>query len=144
MRKQKGTGIVMVDTNLGAVESRFADIIWQNEPIHSRELAKICGEELNWKRPTAYNVLRKLCEKGIFQNNQGIVSSRISRQDFYGMQGEQFVEEAFEGSLPAFVAAFTARKKLTDGEIRELMGIIQREEGKSARERADMARKEGR
>lgn len=60
------------------------------------------------------------------------------------MQGEQFVEEAFEGSLPAFVAAFTARKKLTDGEIRELMGIIQREEGKSARERADMARKEGR
>ena len=134
----------MVDTNLGAVEASFADIIWQNEPIHSRELAKICGEELNWKRPTAYNVLRKLCEKGIFQNNQGIVSSRISRQDFYGMQGEQFVEEAFEGSLPAFVAAFTARKKLTDGEIRELMGIIQREEGKSARERADMARKEGR
>ena len=134
----------MVDTNLGAVEARFADIIWQHEPIHSRELAKICGEELNWKRPTAYNVLRKLCEKGIFQNNQGIVSSRISRQDFYGMQGEQFVEEAFEGSLPAFVAAFTARKKLTDGEIRELMGIIQREEGKSARERADMARKEGR
>lgn len=144
MRKQKGTGIVMVDTNLGAVEARFADIIWQNEPIHSRELAKICGEELNWKRPTAYNVLRKLCEKGIFQNNQGIVSSRISRQDFYGMQGEQFVEEAFEGSLPAFVAAFTARKKLTDGEIRELMGIIQREEGKSAQEQADMARKEGR
>ena len=119
----------MVDTNLGAVEARFADIIWQNEPIHSRELAKICGEELNWKRPTAYNVLRKLCEKGIFQNNQGIVSSRISRQDFYGMQGEQFVEEAFDGSLPAFVAAFTARKKLSDREVQELIDIINQGRG---------------
>lgn len=125
----KGIGTCMVDTNLGAVEARFADIIWQNEPIHSRELAKICGEELNWKRPTTYNVLRKLCEKGIFQNNQGMVSSKISRQDFYGMQGELFVEEAFEGSLPAFVAAFTARKKLTDGEIKELMDIIHRGRG---------------
>lgn len=120
---------LMVDTNLGVVEARFADIIWQNEPIHSRELAKICGEELNWKRPTTYNVLRKLCQKGIFQNKQGIVSSQISRQDFYGLQGEQFVEEAFEGSLPAFVAAFTARKKLTDGEIQELMDIIRKGKG---------------
>lgn len=120
---------LIVDTNLGVVEARFADIIWQNEPIHSRELAKICGEELNWKRPTTYNVLRKLCQKGIFQNKQGIVSSQISRQDFYGLQGEQFVEEAFEGSLPAFVAAFTARKKLTDGEIQELMDIIRKGKG---------------
>ena len=76
----------MIDTNLGVVETRFAEIIWKNEPIHSRELAKICAKELNWKRPTAYNVLRKLCEKGIFQNNDGIVSSRISRQDFYVIQ----------------------------------------------------------
>lgn len=120
---------LIVDTNLGVVEARFADIIWQNEPIHSRELAKICGEELNWKRPTTYNVLRKLCQKGIFQNKQGIVSSQISRQDFYGLQGEQFVEEAFEGSLPAFVAAFTARKKLTDREIQELMDIIRKGKG---------------
>ena len=119
----------MVDTNLGIVESRFADLIWENEPIHSRELAKICAIELNWKRPTAYNVLRKLCEKGIFQNNQGIVSSRISRQDFYGMQGEQFVEEAFDGSLPAFVAAFTARKKLSDREVQELIDIINQGRG---------------
>ena len=120
---------LIVDTNLGVVEARFADIIWQNEPIHSRELAKICGEELNWKRPTTYNVLRKLCQKGIFQNKQGIVSSQISRQDFYGLQGEQFVEEAFEGSLQAFVAAFTARKKLTDREIQELMDIIRKGKG---------------
>lgn len=114
----------MVDTNLGVVEARFADIIWQNEPLHSRELAVICGKELGWKRPTTYNVLRKLCEKGIFQNQEGTVSSLVSRQEFYGLQGEQFVEEAFEGSLPAFVAAFTARKKLTEGEVEELLTII--------------------
>ncbi len=115
----------MTDTNLGVVEARFADIIWQHEPIHSRELAQVCAQELNWKRPTTYNVLRKLCEKGIFQNDQGIVSSKISRQDFYGIQGEHFVARAFDGSLPAFVAAFTTRKKLSEAEIQELMDIIQ-------------------
>lgn len=115
----------MTDTNLGVVEARFADLIWQHEPIHSRELAQVCAQELNWKRPTTYNVLRKLCEKGIFQNDQGIVSSKISRQDFYGMQGEHFVARAFDGSLPAFVAAFTTRKKLSEAEIQELMDIIQ-------------------
>lgn len=115
----------MIDTNLGVVEAHFADIIWQHEPIQSRELAKICAQELNWKRPTTYNVLRKLCEKGIFQNNHGIVSAKISRQDFYGIQGEHFVEQAFDGSLPAFVAAFTTRKKLSDAEIQELMDIIE-------------------
>lgn len=115
----------MTDTNLGVVEARFADIIWQHEPIHSRELAQVCAQELNWKRPTTYNVLRKLCEKGIFQNDQGIVFSKISRQDFYGIQGEHFVARAFDGSLPAFVAAFTTRKKLSEAEIQELMDIIQ-------------------
>lgn len=119
----------MIDTNLGVIEARFADIIWQNEPIHSREPAVICGKELSWKRPTTYNVLRKLCEKGIFQNKDGIVSSVISRQTFYGMQGEQFVAEAFDGSLPAFVAAFTARKKLSEREIQELLDIINDERG---------------
>ncbi len=115
----------MIDTNLGVVETRFADLIWQHEPIHSRELAQICAQELNWKRPTTYNVLRKLCEKGIFQNDQGIVSSKVSRQDFYGIQGEHFVAQAFDGSLPAFVAAFTTRKKLSEEEVQELMDIIQ-------------------
>lgn len=114
----------MIDTKLGLVETRFAEIIWKHEPIGSRELAEICNEELNWKRPTTYNVLRKLCEKGIFQNIDGIVSSVVGREEFYGMQGEEFVEENFEGSLPAFVAAFTSRKKLSDKEIAEIMDII--------------------
>lgn len=119
----------MADTNLGVVETHFAEIIWDNEPIHSRKLAEICMKELNWKRPTTYNVLRKLCEKGIFQNDGGTVSSLVSRQDFYGMRGERFVEETFGGSLPAFVAAFTERKKLSDAEVSELMDIIQKGRG---------------
>ena len=121
----------MLNTNLGSIEAHFADLIWQNEPIHSRELAKLCAEELNWKRPTAYNVLRKLCEKGIFQNNNGIVSSCISRQEFYAIRGEHLLEEAFDGSLPAFVAAFTAHKKLSEQEIQELTDIIH--QGRSER-----------
>lgn len=119
----------MIDTKIGAVETRFAEIIWKHEPIGSRALAEICTEELNWKRPTTYNVLRKLCEKGIFKNIDGVVSSVVSRQEFYGMQGEEFVEEAFQGSLPAFVAAFTSRKKLSDNEIDELIDIINSKRG---------------
>lgn len=120
----------MADMKLGVVESRFADIIWQREPIHSRELAEVCAEELDWKRPTTYNVLRKLCDKGIFRNEGGTVTSVLSRQEYYGMQGENFVKEEFQGSLPAFVAAFTARKKLSDQEIDELIDIINKGRGK--------------
>lgn len=119
----------MSDMKLGVVETRFAEIIWENEPIGSRDLAEICNKELNWKRPTTYNVLRKLCEKNIFQNVDGIVSSLLSKDEFYGMQGEEFVEEAFNGSLPAFVAAFTSRKKLSDKDINELIDIIQSKKG---------------
>lgn len=119
----------MGDSKLGMVETHFAEIIWKHEPIGSRELAEICAKELSWKRPTTYNVLRKLCEKGIFQNIDGVVSSVLSRNEFYGLQGEEFVDEAFKGSLPAFVAAFTARKKLSDQEISEIMDIINSKRG---------------
>lgn len=120
----------MANMKLGVVESRFADIIWQREPLHSRELAEVCAEELGWKRPTTYNVLRKLCDKGIFRNEGGTVTSVLSRKEYYGIQGENFVEEEFQGSLPAFVAAFTARKKLSDQEIDELIDIINKGRGK--------------
>lgn len=114
----------MEDLRLGIVESRFADIIWREEPLPSGELVKLCEKELNWKKPTTYTVLRKLCERGIFKNENGAVTSLISRQDFYAMQSEKFVEETFEGSLPAFVAAFTKRKQLTKEEIKELRKLI--------------------
>lgn len=114
----------MDEMKLGVVESRFADIIWRNEPLHSRDLVKLCQEELNWKKPTTYTVLRKLCERGIFQNEDGVVRAVISREEFYAMQSERFVEETFEGSLPAFLAAFSSRKALTAREIDEIRKMI--------------------
>lgn len=114
----------MEEIKLGVVESHFADIIWKNEPIHSGELAKLCQQELNWKRPTTYTVLRKLCERGLFQNLDGTVSSVISKQEFYAMQSEKFVEDTFDGSLPAFLAAFASRKALSMEEIAQIREMI--------------------
>ena len=114
----------MGDYQLGAVEARFADIIWENEPISSTELAKRSEEVLKWKKSTTYTVLKRLCDKGIFQNNKGTVSSLITKQEFYALQSERFVEENFEGSLPAFLAAFTARKGLKPEEIAELRRMV--------------------
>jgi Predicted transcriptional regulator len=114
----------MDEIKLGAVESRFADIVWQNEPLPSGELVKLCEKELSWKKPTTYTVLRKLCERGIFQNKDGIVSSLLSRQEFHGIQSERFVEETFDGSLPAFIAAFAKRKALSPEEIAEIRRMI--------------------
>ena len=118
----------MDELKLGVVESKFADITWENEPLHSRDLVKLCEEKLHWKKPTTYTVLRKLCERGIFQNADSMVSSQISRKDFYAMQSEKFVEETFEGSLPAFLAAFTTRKALTAEEIAQIRSLIDRAE----------------
>ncbi len=118
----------MEDLKLGVVESRFADIIWREEPLSSGELVKLCEKELSWKKPTTYTVLRKLCERGIFKNEEGKVSSLISRQDFFAMQSEKFVDDTFGGSLPAFIAAFSKRKQLTKDEIEELRKLIENSE----------------
>ena len=114
----------MEEMKLGAVESRFAEIIWRNEPLHSRELVRLCQEELNWKKPTTYTVLRKLCERGIFQNKDGMVSAVISREEFFARQSEQFVQETFQGSLPAFLAAFSSRKALSREDVEEIRKMI--------------------
>ena len=119
----------MSELTMGAIESRFAEIIWQREPVTSRELVKLAAQELDWKKSTTYTVLRRLCERGIFQNNNGVVTSLISKQDFYAVKSEQFVEETFSGSLPAFLAAFTTRKKLSDDEINELQELINKSRG---------------
>ncbi len=110
---------------LGAIESRFADIIWKNEPIVSSRLAELAEEELNWKRTTMYTVLKRLCDRGLFQNDHGIVSSLMSRDAFYGLQSEEYVRESFGGSLPAFLVAFSSRKGLSDEEIQQLEELIQ-------------------
>lgn len=114
----------MEEMKLGAVESRFADIIWRKEPLSSGELVKLCREELEWKKSTTYTVLKKLCDRGIFQNQEGCVTSLISRQDFHTAQSRKFVEETFDGSLPAFIAAFASRKRLSQGEIQEIRHMI--------------------
>ena len=114
----------MSELRMGAIESRFADMIWENEPIPSPELVKLAERELSWKKSTTYTVLKRLCERGIFRNQGGIVTSLISRRDFYAVQSEKFVEEMFSGSLPAFLAAFTTRKKLSQEEIDELQALI--------------------
>ena len=115
----------MKTTELGAIESRFADLIWEHAPLSSGALVTLCEEHLHWKKSTTYTVLRRLCERGLFQNNNGLVSSRISKEDYYAMQSEQFVEEAFHGSLPGFLAAFTKRKKLSEQEISALEALIE-------------------
>ena len=115
---------MMNEIKLGVVESRFAELIWSHEPIPSGELVKLCEKELNWKKPTTYTVLRKLCEKGIFQNNSGIVTSVLSRDDFRAVQGEQFLGETYGGSLPAFIAAFAARNRLSREEADEIRRMI--------------------
>ena len=119
----------MGDMKLGAVESRFAEIIWNNEPMTTNQLIKLCAKELEWKRTTTYTVLKKLCEKGIFKTENSVVTSLISHQEFEAMQSEQFLEENFKGSLPAFLAAFSTRKKLTDKEIDEMKDLIEQMRG---------------
>ena len=109
---------------MGALESRFADIIWSREPLASGELVRLAGEALHWKPTTCYTVLKRLCQRGLFQNEGGTVCSLISREDYYAMQSEQFVEETFDGSLPAFLAAFGSRKKLSQEEAEELKRLI--------------------
>ena len=114
----------MAEWKLGPVEARFADLIWENEPLSSGALAKLALQELDWKKTTAFTVLKRLCDRGIFQNDGGTVTSNISREEFYARQSEEYVRESFRGSLPAFLAAFGRRSKLTEQEIDELQRLI--------------------
>lgn len=115
----------MSDLKMGTAEARFADIIWQNEPVTSGRLAKIGAEEFGWKKSTSHTVLRRLCARGLFQNEGGTVTSLLSREEYYARHSTQYVEETFGGSLPAFLAAFGTRKKLSDAEIEELQKVIE-------------------
>lgn len=114
----------MVDYKLGIMETRFAELIWNREPITSGELVKLCERELEWKKSTTYTMLRRLCQRNIFQNKDGMVTAILSKQEFQALQSEMFIEETFSGSLPQFLAAFAGRKKLTDTEINELQRLI--------------------
>ena len=115
----------MNELSLGVVESRFADIIWANEPLSTQRLVQLCETELQWKRTTTYTVLKRLAERGLFRNDGGQVTALIPRDEFYARRSEQFVEESFGGSLPAFLAAFAARKPLTETEVAEIRRLIE-------------------
>ena len=114
----------MKTTELGAIESRFADLIWEHAPLTSGALVTLCEEHLHWKKSTTYTVLKKLCDRGLFVNNGGTVTPLLTREEYYGQQSHAFVDESFNGSLPAFIAAFSQRRKLTAKEVAEIRAMI--------------------
>jgi BlaI family penicillinase repressor len=109
---------------LAETEEKFADLIWQNEPIGSGDLVKLSEKEMNWKKSTTYTVLKKLCEKGIFQNKNAVVSSLITKDEYYAKQSIRFVEDTFGGSLPKFLTSFISGKKLSNNQAEELKRLI--------------------
>ena len=115
----------MSDLRMGTAEARVADIIWEKEPITSGQLAKIGLAEFNWKKTTSHTVINRLCDRGLFKKENGVVTSLISREEYYARHSEAYVEETFGGSLPAFLAAFGTRKKLSDREVEELQKLIE-------------------
>lgn len=114
----------MTETKLGIIESKFADLIWENQPVSTSELIRLCEKEFEWKRTTTYTVLKRLSEKGLFTNENGTVKALMPRDEFYSLKTETFVNETFGGSLPAFLAAFTSRKRLSEEEIAEIKKLI--------------------
>lgn len=107
-------------------EYRFCLIMWEHEPIKSTELVKLCGEQLGWKRTTTYTVIKRLGERGVLKNDNGIITSLVSKEQVQLSEIDELVEKKFEGSLPAFIAAFTKRKDLSKKELDEVQGMIDR------------------
>ncbi len=116
----------MNECKLAQGEAKFAELIWSYEPITSMELVKLCEKEMDWKKSTTYTVLKKLCDKGIFQNENTLVSSLIKKDEFYARQSRRFVEDTFGGSLPRFLTAFIGGGKLSDRQAEELKKLIDR------------------
>ena len=114
----------MSEYRLGVIEGRFADLVWENEPITAAELAKKCEGVFHWKKTTAYTVLKRLSNKGLFQTVGGVVTSLITRQEFYSNQSREYVDSHFGGDFPSFLAAFTAKKRLTAKEVAALRKLV--------------------
>ena len=114
----------MADISLGVIEGRFAELIWAREPVTSTELVKLAEKEFGWRRTTTHTVIKRLCEKGLFENRKGTVTSLLSREQFYARRSRQFVEDSFDGSLPAFLAAFTQGRRISSEEAAALRKMI--------------------
>ncbi len=109
---------------LGEMEYKFAELIWNNEPITSKELTILAEDAFQWKRTTTYTMLKRLCDRGIFKNEKGVVKSLMTKSEVFIIQGEAFLNETFEGSLPKFIVAFTRKNKLSPKEIEEIQQLI--------------------
>ena len=114
----------MEQFKLGEMEQRFAELIWAEAPIASGQLARRCAEAFGWKRTTAYTMLKRLCDRGIFANENGTVTVLMPREDFQASQGQLFIDENFHGSLPMFLAAFSRKRRLSSQEIAQLRQMI--------------------
>jgi len=114
----------MTEYKLGVIERRFADLIWENAPISSGQLVRLCEQELQWKKSTTYTVLRRLCERGLFRNENGMVTPLVTMAEYETRCSQGFVQEAFSGSLPRFLAAFTGGSKLSKSEAAALRKLI--------------------
>ncbi len=117
----------MSELQLGIIEAKFAGLIWEREPVSSSELVHVCAEHFRWKRTTTHTVLKRLCDKGLFENNNGTVTSKMSREMFYTQHSRQYVAATFGGSLPAFLAAFTGGGRLTEQEREQLQALLDRD-----------------
>ena len=115
---------MMEQYKLGEMEEKFAELIWKHAPIASGELTKLCENEFGWKRTTTYTLLKRLCQRSLFENDHGTVKIVMSKAEFESAKGEVFLEENFFGSLPKFLAAFSRHNKLSRNEIEELKKLI--------------------
>ncbi|MCM1181967.1 MAG: BlaI/MecI/CopY family transcriptional regulator [Roseburia sp.] len=120
-----------MEYKLGEIEMKFAQLIWEHEPLSSGELARLSEAALHWKKSTTYTILRRLCDRGLFRNEDGVVTSNVSLEEFLAKRSEQFVEDTFQGSLPRFLAAFTSGRRLSDKEVEELRKIIEENGGEA-------------
>lgn len=107
-------------------EYRFCLILWENEPISSRELSELCKNKLGWSKTTTYTVIKRLSDRGVVKNENAVVTSLISKEQAQKAEVDEMLESRFEGSLPAFIAAFSKKKKLTDKEIEQIIDIIEK------------------
>lgn len=116
----------MVTPKVFESEYRFCLILWKHEPINSTKLAKICNEELGWSRTTTYTVIKRLSDRGVVKSENATVTSLISKEEIQAAEMDEMVEKTFEGSLPAFIAAFAKRQELSDTDIEEIRRIIEK------------------
>ena len=107
-------------------EYRFCLIMWEHEPVTAAELVKLCQEQLGWKRTTTYTVIKRLGERGVLKNEAGTITSLVSKDEAQASEIDELVEKKFEGSMPAFIAAFTKRQELSDRELDEVQRMIDR------------------